>query len=121
MAQVEIADGRLTIRMDRSDRLWAFRGQLEVPLAYVRGGRGRPQRAQVPWSGLPIHDARGWATTSASPAWSSRSTTRPPWRRRSARPSTAAAARRPAERPPSRQRMASVRSLPGPGVADRLP
>jgi hypothetical protein len=61
MAQVEIADGRLVLRLDRSDRLWAFRSQLEVPLAHVRGVEVDPQRVRVPWSGLPIRDPGSWA------------------------------------------------------------
>ena len=61
MAQVEIADGRLVIRLDRSDRLWAFRGELAVPLAHVRGVEVDPEAARAPWSGLPIRDADGWA------------------------------------------------------------
>ena len=37
MAQVEVDDGRLVIRLDRSDRLWAFRSELAVPLDHVSG------------------------------------------------------------------------------------
>jgi hypothetical protein len=131
MAQVEVADGRLVIRLlDRSDRLWAFRSELEVPLDHVRGVGVDPDRVRAPWSGLPVRDPGSWAPgvlaagtvhqeggwafwdvrgpsgpssstspMSASPAWSWRSTTRRPPRRRSARLSTAAPPRRPAERP----------------------
>jgi hypothetical protein len=34
---------------------------LAVPLAHVRGVEVDPEAARVPWSGLPIRDADGWA------------------------------------------------------------
>jgi hypothetical protein len=61
MAQVEITDDRLLIRLDRSDRLWAFRSELAVPLDHVRGVEADTEAARVPWNGLPIRDADGWA------------------------------------------------------------
>ena len=61
MAQVEIADGRLVIRLDRSDRLWTFRSQLESPVDHVLGVEIDPERSRVPWSGLPVRDPGSWA------------------------------------------------------------
>ena len=42
VAQVEITDDRLLIRLDRSDRLWAFRSALAVPLDHVSGAEVDP-------------------------------------------------------------------------------
>jgi hypothetical protein len=61
MAQVELTDNRLAIRLERADRLWAFRGQLEVPLDHVAGVEVDPEQARVPWSGLPVRNAGSWA------------------------------------------------------------
>src|SRR4029453_12895000 len=46
--------------MDRADRLWSFRSELQVPLAHVRGVEVDPERARVPWSGLPVRGENGW-------------------------------------------------------------
>jgi len=62
MAQVEITDGRLVIRLDRSDRLWAFHSELAVPLDHVAGVEVDPEQARVPWSGLPVRDPGSWAS-----------------------------------------------------------
>jgi hypothetical protein len=61
MAQVEVADGRLVIRLDRADRLWAFDSELEVPLDHVSGVEVDSEKARIPWSGLPVRDAGSWA------------------------------------------------------------
>ena len=54
MAQVEVVDDRLVIRLDRQDRLWAFKSELQVPLADIRGVEVDPDQARLPWSGLPV-------------------------------------------------------------------
>ena len=56
MARVEVSDSRLLIRLDRTDKLWAFKGTLEVPLEHVVGVEVDPERARIPWSGLPIRE-----------------------------------------------------------------
>jgi hypothetical protein len=61
MGQIEVAEGRLVIRLNRSDRLWAFRSELAVPLDHVTGVEVDPERARVPWSGLPVRDVGSWA------------------------------------------------------------
>jgi hypothetical protein len=61
MAQVEVTHDRLVIRLDRTDRLWAFRSELAVPLDHVAGVEVDPERSRVPWSGLPVRDPRSWA------------------------------------------------------------
>jgi hypothetical protein len=60
MAQVEVVGDRLVIQLDRADRLWSFRSELQVPLAHVRGVEVDPERARVPWSGLPVRGENGW-------------------------------------------------------------
>jgi hypothetical protein len=60
MAHVEVAGDRLVIQLDRQDRLWAFRSELEVPLAHVTGAEVDPEQARLPWSGLPVRDRSGW-------------------------------------------------------------
>lgn len=59
MAQIEVAGDRLVIRLDRADRLWSFRSELEVPLAHVRGAQVDPDQARPTWSGLPIRGDNG--------------------------------------------------------------
>jgi hypothetical protein len=61
MAQVEVVGDQLVIRLDRADRLWSFRSELQVPLAHIRGVEVDPERARVPWNGLPVRDAGSWA------------------------------------------------------------
>ena len=61
MAQVEITTDQLVIRLDRSDRLWSFRSQLEIPLDHVAGVEVDPEQARLPWSGLPVRDPGSWA------------------------------------------------------------
>jgi hypothetical protein len=56
MARVEVSDSRLLIRLDRTDKLWAFKGTLEVPLEHVVGVEVDPERARIPWSGLPVRE-----------------------------------------------------------------
>ena len=47
------------IRLDRTDRLWAFRSELEVPLAHLTGVEVDPEQARLPWSTLPVWDRDG--------------------------------------------------------------
>ena len=60
MAQIEVVGDRLVIRLDRADRLWSFRSELQVPLAHLRRAEVDPDQARLPWSGLPVRDERGW-------------------------------------------------------------
>jgi hypothetical protein len=60
MAQVEVVGDRLVIRLDRADRLWNFRSELQVPLAHIGGVEVDPDQARLPWSGLPVRGERGW-------------------------------------------------------------
>ena len=47
MAQVEVVGDRLVIRLDRADRLWSFRSELQVPLAHIRGVEVDPDQARL--------------------------------------------------------------------------
>jgi hypothetical protein len=60
MAQIEVLGDRLVIRLDRADRLWSFRSELQVPLAHVRGAEVDPDQARLPWNGLPVRGENGW-------------------------------------------------------------
>jgi hypothetical protein len=60
MAQIEVAGDRLVIRLDRADRRWSFRSELQVSLAHVRGAEVDPDQARLPWSGLPVRADNGW-------------------------------------------------------------
>jgi hypothetical protein len=60
MAQVEVVGDRLVIRLDRADRLWSFRGELQVPLAHIRGVEVDPDQARLLWSGLPVRGDNRW-------------------------------------------------------------
>ena len=60
MTVVEIVGDRLRVRLDGWDRVWAFKRELEVPLAHVRGvepapAEIRPRGLRAPgsyWPGL---------------------------------------------------------------------
>jgi hypothetical protein len=55
-----VVGDQLVIRLDRADRLWSFRSELQVPLAHIRGVEVDPDRARLPWSGLPVRGESGW-------------------------------------------------------------
>jgi hypothetical protein len=60
MAQVEVVGDRLVIRLDRADRRWSFRSELQVPLTHIRRVEVDPDQARLPWSGLPVRGDNGW-------------------------------------------------------------
>ena len=48
MAQIEVVGDQLMIGLDRADRLWSFRSELQVPLAHIRGAEVDPDRPGCP-------------------------------------------------------------------------
>jgi hypothetical protein len=56
MAQATVTEDRLVVRMDQSDRVWTFKGILEVPLEHVVDVEVDPKKARIPWSGLPVRE-----------------------------------------------------------------
>ena len=54
MVDLSIADGNLTLHVRGADKLWAFKGSLEVPLAHVAGVRADPDIAHGWWHGIRL-------------------------------------------------------------------
>jgi hypothetical protein len=54
MVEVSIAEDRLHLRVMGADKLWAFKGSLEIPLQHVAGIRADPSVAQGWWHGLKL-------------------------------------------------------------------
>ena len=52
MVDLEVADGNLILHVRGADKLWAFKGSLEVPLAHVAGVRADPDIAHGWWHGI---------------------------------------------------------------------
>ena|SRR5438128_1909380 len=52
MVQVSVYGDRVRFEVEGWDKLWAFRSQLEIPLADVRGVRADPEPARGWWHGL---------------------------------------------------------------------
>ena len=54
MVDLSIADGNLILHVRGADKLWAFKGSLEVPLAHVAGVRADPDIAHGWWHGIRL-------------------------------------------------------------------
>ena len=52
MVDLSIAAGVLTMHVRGADKLWAFKGSLEIPLAHVASARADPEVAHGWWHGL---------------------------------------------------------------------
>ena len=52
VAEVELAEGTLSIHVLGMDRLWALRSHLEIPLSHVLGAEADPEVARKWWQGL---------------------------------------------------------------------
>jgi hypothetical protein len=62
MAEIEVLDDRIVITLRRADRLWTFRGELDIPIDHITGVEVDPEQARIPLNGLPVRDrANGWA------------------------------------------------------------
>jgi hypothetical protein len=54
MVEVSVADGKLILRVQGADKLWALKSSLEIPLAHVSSVRADPQAAQGWYHGLRL-------------------------------------------------------------------
>lgn len=54
MVDLNVADGKLVVRVEGMDRLWALRSSLEIPLQHVAGARIDPEAARGWWHGLKL-------------------------------------------------------------------
>jgi hypothetical protein len=53
MVDLAIGEGKLTLRVQGADKLWAFKSTLEIPLVHIAGVRADPEIARGWW-----HDVR---------------------------------------------------------------
>ena len=54
MVHVSIHDDRVRFEVDGWDKLWAFKSQLEIPVAHIRAVRADPEAARGWWHGLRL-------------------------------------------------------------------
>ena len=47
MVEISITDDHLHLEVKGWDKLWAFKSQLDIPLAHIRGVRHDPNAADV--------------------------------------------------------------------------
>ncbi|MFZ0395053.1 MAG: hypothetical protein WCF17_11165 [Terracidiphilus sp.] len=52
MVDLTVADGKLVVRVEGMDKLWALRSSLEIPLEHVAGVRIDPEAARGWFHGL---------------------------------------------------------------------
>jgi hypothetical protein len=52
MVEVAIHGTHVLIEVKGLDKLWAFKGQLEIPVAHIRGVRADPTIARGWWKGI---------------------------------------------------------------------
>ncbi len=54
MVDLSVSDGKLVLRVQGADKLWAFKSSLEVPLAHVTGIGADPSIAHGWWHGIRL-------------------------------------------------------------------
>ena len=54
MVEISFTDEHLHLEVKGMDKLWAFRGQLEIPLRHIRGVRHDPEAVSGWWHGLKL-------------------------------------------------------------------
>jgi hypothetical protein len=52
VVDLSIAEGRLTLHIRGTDKLWAFKSSLEIPLLHIAGVRADPEAARGWWHGI---------------------------------------------------------------------
>ena len=52
MVDLSVADGNLRLHVRGADKLWAFKANLEIPLAHIAGVRADPDIAHGWWHGI---------------------------------------------------------------------
>jgi hypothetical protein len=54
MVDLSVSDGKLVLRVQGADKLWAFKSSLEIPLQHVAGIRADPSIAHGWWHGFRV-------------------------------------------------------------------
>ena len=54
MVEITLADGRAQFTVQKWDKLWALRSQLEIPLDHILSVRADPEPAKGWWHGLRL-------------------------------------------------------------------
>ena len=54
MVNVVVQGDRVRFEVEGWDQLWAFKSQLEIPLAHIRGVRAGPEPARGWWHGVRL-------------------------------------------------------------------
>lgn len=52
MVDLSIAEGKLTLHVRGTDKLWAFKSSLEIPLIHITGVRADPETARGWYHGI---------------------------------------------------------------------
>src|SRR5215469_1674548 len=52
MVDLAVGEGKLTLRVQGADKLWAFKNTLEIPLVHIAGVRADPEIARGWWHGV---------------------------------------------------------------------
>lgn len=52
MVELVVGEGKLTLRVQGADKLWAFKSSLEIPLVHIAGIRTDPEIAHGWWHGV---------------------------------------------------------------------
>lgn len=52
MVEIAIAGGQLHLEVKGLDKLWSFKGRLEIPLAHIRGAHADASIAHGWWKGI---------------------------------------------------------------------
>ena len=54
MVDLSVAEGKLTLHVRGSDKLWAFKSTLEIPLVHIASVRADPEVARGWWHGIRL-------------------------------------------------------------------
>ncbi|HEV2493005.1 MAG TPA: hypothetical protein VG204_08015 [Terriglobia bacterium] len=54
MVDLSVEDGNLKLHVRGADKLWAFKGSLEIPLAHIAGVRADSEIAHGWWHGIRL-------------------------------------------------------------------
>jgi len=54
MVELAVGEGKLTMRVQGGDKLWAFKSSLEIPLVHIAGIRADPKIARGWWHGVRL-------------------------------------------------------------------
>ena len=52
MVDLSITEGKLTLRVQGADKLWAFKSSLEIPVVHISGIRADPEAARGWYHGI---------------------------------------------------------------------